>query len=50
MVSPSMNVECVRPKDRAARIQNQIEQELLKIKEWDLLWEDQIDVRLTREF
>ena len=44
LVSPSIPVETIRPKERAARIQSLIEKEMARIKERDHHWEDGIEV------
>lgn len=49
LASPSAHTEiAIRPKDRTATIQSSIERELLRQKDRDHHWEDQIDVGLPR--
>src|ERR1700722_14937792 len=45
MASPTLGIDPIRPKERFSRIQGQVEKSLLKQKERDHQWEDQIDVR-----
>ena len=45
MGSPSLVEAAVRPKERTAMILSQIEREMLRQKDRDHQWDDQIDVR-----